>query len=239
MIASHLILKEDRQGVQRLGTAAGLGLAAALALFVLPVAFLWLSTYAPGGFFTYGTELIDVTSILLLAGAILFLISLFVYRRAFSALRKVSRGFRVASTLCLIGSIGFLLIVVVAAVVLGMASSLVSCLKGQPGHIYSCLKSAQPIGAAVALLGFWLAWVGSVGIVTGLILGASRYAQNLLSAAGALYTILLLVLVGPFVFLFHPFGNAQYLLIVAPALALLAPACALGASLRITRSLKT
>jgi hypothetical protein len=235
MIASHLILKEDQRGVRRLGTGAGLGLAAAITLFVLPITFLWLSTYAPGGFFTYGDTLIDVTSILLLAGALLFLVSLFEYRRGFSALRKVSQGFRVASFLCLIGSIGFLLIVIVAAVVLGSAGSMVTCLRGQPGHLYSCLKSTQPVGAWVALLGFWLGWIGAVGIVTGLILSAGRYAQPALSSGGALYAILLVVLVGPFLFLFAPFEGAQYLLLAAPVLALLAPAFVLAGTVRISR----
>ncbi|MFZ3355470.1 MAG: hypothetical protein WA549_01770 [Thermoplasmata archaeon] len=239
MNASHLILKEDQRGVRRLGAGAGLGLAAAIALFVLPVTFLWLSTYEPGGFFTYGNALIDVISIALLAGALLFLVSLFEYRRAFLALRKVSPGFRVASILCLIGSIGFLLIVVVAAIVLGSASSMVSCLRGQPGHIYSCLKSTEPIGASVALIGFWLGWIGAVGIVAGLILSAGRYAQPALSGGGALYTILLLVLVGPFIFLFAPFEGAQYLLLVVPVLALLAPAFVLAGTVRITRTFGT
>jgi hypothetical protein len=123
--------------------------------------------------------------------------------------------------------------------VLGSASSMVSCLRGQPGHLYSCLKSTEPIGATVALIGFWLGWIGAVGIVTGLILSAARYAQPALSGGGALYTILLLVLVGPFIFLFAPFEGAQYLLLVVPVLALLAPAFVLAGTVRITRQFGT
>jgi hypothetical protein len=239
LIANHIVLQEDRVGVRRLGTGAGLGLAAAIALIVLPVAFLWLSTYNPGGFFTYGSTLVDVVSILLLLGALLFLVSLFMYRRAFFALRKLSGGFRVAAVLCLIGSIGFLLILIVAAVLLGSANTLVSCLKGQPGHAFSCLKSNNPLGAYVALLGFWLAWVGALGVVTGLMLSASRYASSSLSGGGVLYILLLLVLVGPFVYLFAHFYGAQYLLLAAPVLALLAPAFVLAGTARISRAIVT
>jgi hypothetical protein len=215
---------EDHTGARRLALGAGLGFAAALLTIVLPLAFLYVATYNPGGFLSLGSTLFSALSILVLAGAILFLLSLFVYRRGFVVLRTLDPRFRVASTLCLIGSIGFLLVVVLAAVVLVSTSSLSHCLHGSPSHALSCLRSNQPVGAYSGLLGFWLTWLGGLGIVLGLFSAGRRFTHGILSGAAVLYLLLLLVLVGPFLALLIPVPGSQYLLLVAPILAVLAPA---------------
>jgi len=224
--------EEDQSGAHRLAIGAGLGLAAALLTIALPLLFLYLTTYFPGGFFTFGTNFFETLSILVLAGAILFLVSLFVYRRAFAVLRKVEARFWIASVLCLIGSIGFLLIVILAAVVLGSSSSLESCLHGSPSHALTCLRSNQPIGAYSGLLGFALTWLGGLGIVLGLFFAGHRFDRGSLTGGAVLYLLLLLVLIGPFIALIYAIPGTQYILLVAPILALLAPALVLGGARR-------
>jgi hypothetical protein len=223
-------MEQDVKGAGRLALGGGLGFAAALITLVLPSVFLYLSLYDPGGFFTFTGTFVEVLSLLVLVGAILFLLCLFVYRMGFSALRKVDPRFTVASVLCLIGSLGFLLLVVAAAVLLGSSSSLLTCLHGQPSHALTCLKSGQPLGAYTALAGFWLGWLGGVGIVVGLSSAGSRFQRGALYWGAALYAILLLVLIGPFLNQIYPVPGAEYLLILAPVLAILAPALVLSGS---------
>jgi hypothetical protein len=215
---------EDQRGARRLALGAGLGIAAAILTIVLPLLFLYVATYNPGGFFTISSMLIEDLSILVLAGAILFLLSLFVYRRAFATLRKVETRFWIASALCLVGSIGFLLIVILAAVVLGSTSSLQNCVHGSPSHALSCLRSNQPIGAYSGLLGFALTWLGGLGIVLGLFFAGHRFSRGTLAGGAVLYLLLLVVLVAPFIALIYAVPGTQYVLLVAPILAVLAPA---------------
>ncbi|MGA8303411.1 MAG: hypothetical protein WA691_05055 [Thermoplasmata archaeon] len=227
----------DQKGVRRLGLGAGLGFAGAIAAIVLPLAFLFVVTAFPGGFFTFSSMLIEVTSILILTGAILLLLSLFVYRRGFAALRKVDPRFYAASILCILGSIGFLLILIAAAVTLGNVSSLLSCAHGHPSHALSCLESGQPLGAVTGLVGFLLGWIGGVGIVIGLLLAGSRFRARALSGSGVVYGLLLVILIVPLVSLFVSIPDTSYLLILAPLLALVGPGLALAGSVRTTRGL--
>jgi hypothetical protein len=223
---------EDVKGSHRIAIGAGLGVAAAAIMLLLPFALLWLALYNPGGFFQFNSALVQDISLLVLAGAILFLLSLFVYRRGFAVLRGVDRRFTLASILCLIGSLGFLLILVAVVIVLGTTNSLLTCVHGQPSHALSCLRSGQPLGAYTGLLGFWLGWLGGVGLVLGLASAGRRFSRGVLYGSAALYAILLLALVGPFVGLIYPVPGAQYLLLLSPILALLAPALAYAGTRR-------
>ncbi len=218
------------KGLRRLGVGAGLGLAAGIVAVVLPVLFVYLSTYAPGGFFRLNASLLDTSSILVLAGAILYILSLFLYRRSFSALRQVDRRFAVASVLCIVGSVGFLLLLVAAAVLLGSTNALLSCVHGEPSHALSCVQSGTPLGAYTGLAGFWLGWLGGVGIVMGLLLAGGRFRQGAITAGGVAYALLLVVLVGPFVTIFRPVPGLEYLLVAAPVLVVLGPALVFGGS---------
>lgn len=235
-MASPVLPESDARGVWRLATGAGLGLAAAILAVVLPITFLILTTYNPGGFFTYGTAMVETTTFLVLVGAILFILSLLLYRLGFSALRRVDRRFVAASTLCLIGSVGFLLIIVTAVILLGSTGSLLACVHGQPSHAITCLRSLSPLGAYTVLLGFWLSWLGGLGIVLGLGASGARYHRGSFYGGSALYTLLLLVLVGPYVDLLLRFPGAQYLLFSAPLLAILAPGLVLGGSTPLPRA---
>ena len=216
--------EEEQRGLYRLATGAAVGLAAAILAIVIPVSFLLVAAYAPSGFLSLNQpSLIYAIALLILAGAILFLLSLFLYRRAFAVLRKVDPRFTAASILCLIGSIGFLLVLVAAIAIIGSANSLLSCVSGHPSHALTCLRSGQPLGAYTGLVGFWLGWLGGVGIMLGLLAGSSRFRTREIGVGAVVYALLLLVLIGPFISLVVSFPGVQYLLIVVPFLSVLAP----------------
>lgn len=198
----------------------------------MPVAFLLFTTYDPGGFFTFAPALLETTSILVLAGAILFLLSFLFYRRSFLALRKVDGGFTSAAVLCLVGSLGFLLVLVGAALVIGDSSSLLGCVNGHPSQALSCLRSSEPFGAYTGLIGFWLAWLGGVGIVLGLLRAGGRYRSGPITDGAVAYAILLLILVGPFLALVVFVPYTEYLLALAPFLTVAAPALVWSGSRR-------
>jgi hypothetical protein len=227
----------DQKGARRLGLGAGLGFAGAILLIVVPLVFLFVAADFPGGFFVLNSTLVEVTSVLVLAGALLLIFSLIIYRNSFSALRKVDPRFYVASVLCILGSLGFLLLLVAAALVAGNSASLLTCVHGQPSHALSCLESGQPFGAVTALLGFLLGWIGGVGIMIGLLIAGNRFQTGSLSGSGAVYGLLLLVLLIPLASQFVAIPGASYLLLLAPVFALVAPGLALHGSLRATRKL--
>jgi Protein of unknown function (DUF973) len=223
------------KGVGRLDAGAALGLAGGVVGVVLPILFLWVTTHYPGGFFTDGSMLLDATALLVVAGSVLLLVSLFLYRRGFSALRKVDRRFAIASVLCVVGSLGFLLLLISAAVLLGSSSALVHCLAHSPASALSCVRSGQPLGAYTGLIGFWLGWLGGVGLVIGLSLAGRRYHSGPVSAGAALYAILLLVLIGPFLGLLTPVPGIDYLLLVVPFFIILAPGLVFGGARQALR----
>lgn len=215
---------QDQVGLFRIATGAGIGFAGALLAIVFPVAFLLIATYEPSGFLALNqAAFLDATGLLILAGALLFLVSFFLYRRAFAHLRKVDSRFTVASILCLLGTIGFVLILIAAVVIVGSASSLLSCIKGQPTHGLACLRSGQPLGAYTGVAGFWLGWLGGVGIVLGLSASSSRFKTREIGYGAVLYSVLLLALIGPFVALVIAFPGSEYVLLLVPILSLLAP----------------
>jgi hypothetical protein len=222
----------ELKGLGRIGTGAGVGLAGGIVGVILPIVFLWLSSHNPGGFFTYNTTLVDTTGYLLVAGAVLLLVSLFLYRRGFSVLRKIDGRFAIASVLCVVGSIGFLLLLVSAAVLVGASSSLIHCLHQSPSNALSCVRSGQPLGAYTGLVGFWLGWLGGLGIVIGLGLTGRRYHNGAVSGGSALYAFLLLVLIGPFLGALTPLPGIDYLLLVVPFFIVLGPGLVLGGSSR-------
>ena len=233
MSPSVMVRVMDEKGVGRIRIAAGFGFAGAFIAVVVPILFLLLVTDFPGGFFTLNPLLVDLTSILVILGAVFLLLSLFFYRRSFAALRKVDRNFVTASVLCILGSIGFLLILVTAALVAGDSSSLLNCAHGQPTKALSCLRSLEPFGAATATIGFVLGWLGGLGIVVGLFLAGSRFRAGALTAAAIAYVLLLVVLILPFVGLLVTVPGIAFLIIAAPILGLVAPAAALAGSRRI------
>jgi hypothetical protein len=228
--------EDEPQGLRRFQTGAVFGLAGGVAGLVLPIAVNLLALYYPVGIFTFSATLVALTTILVLAGAILLAVSLIYYRFGFGALREFDRWFVGASVLCNIGSIGLLLIIVPTALALYSTPSMVQCIRDAPTHTLSCLGAIQPLFAYAVTVGFWLAWLGGLGIVVGLELGGRRYREARLFGGGATYALLLLVLIDPFVALLFPFGGWQYPLLTVPILALLAPLLVYAGSHRILGS---
>jgi hypothetical protein len=222
--SAQTVAANEPKAVGRLRLGAGLGLAAAAIAVGVPAVLLYLAAYGLTGFLAFGPSFVEALSILFLAGAILFLLSFFAYRRSFAAFRRVDARFAPASVLCLIGTIGTLVLVVSAALLLGSSSSLVACLHGRPAHVLSCIRTASSLEGYASVAGFWLGWIGGVGVVLGLGTAGGRYRRGALTGAAVLYALVLLALVGPFLVLFRTFPDANYVLLATPLLLLLAPA---------------
>jgi len=216
------VAAQDEKGTIRMGLGAWMGLFAGLLAIVIPIVAVVVSSYHVGGVFSFGT-FVQASSGLILAGAILYLLSLFLYRRAFAALRKVDSDFSAASFLCLVGSLGFLLIIISAAVLAGSAASVFSCAHGQPSHALSCLESGQPLGAYTGIAGFVCAWLGGLGIVLGLWLAGGRFARRTIDAGAVVYLVFLFLVLVPFVELAVGIPDVQALLLLVPVLTILAP----------------
>lgn len=214
---------DEPKGLRRFHLGAGFGLAGGIIGLVLPISVNLLVVYTAFGLLRVGTTLVALTSVLVLVGALLLAISLIFYRLGFSALRRFDRWFRSASILCNIGSVGLVLIIAAAALALYSSPALAACVQASPTQALNCLQSIQPLTAYSVVVGFWLAWLGGLGVVVGLELGGRRYRSRPLIAGGALYALLLLVLIDPFIALLFPVGGWQYPLLTAPILALVAP----------------
>jgi len=167
-------------------------------------------------------------AVFVLAGGLLFLLSLFVYRRGFAALRAADRRFVTASALCLVGTFGFLLLLVAAAVIVGSSDQLLGCADGRPTEALACLRSGQPLGVWTAIAGLALGWVGGVGLVVGLALAGRRFHRASVGAASVLYAVLLLVIAGPVLAALKVVPAVDLVLLAVPVLALVAPALVLG-----------
>ncbi len=221
----------DERGAYRIALGAWLGLFAGAIAIVLPSTAIFLSVYAPGSLFSLGTALFRLVGLLVLAGAILFLLSLFLYRRGFTALRRVEGEFALATVLCLVGSVGFLLLLVTAAVLAGSSTAVASCIHGQPTQSLSCLETNQPLGAYTAVIGFVFGWIGGVGIVVGLAFAGTRFAEPALRLGAFFYLGLLVLLIAPTLALLVPFDGVQFLLLIVPVLAVAAPALVLAGTI--------
>jgi hypothetical protein len=215
---------DETKGLRRFYLGSLFGVAGGVVGLLLPVSFNLLAFYTTFGLLRVGTFLVALTAFLVLAGALLLAISLMAYRLGFGALRRFDRWFLSASILCNIGTIGLILIVAAAALSLQSSPVLATCIRTSPTQALSCLHSVQPLTAYSVIVGFWLAWLGGLGVVVGLELGGRRYRRSRLITGGALYAVLLLVLIDPFVVLLFPVGGWQYPLLTVPVLALGAPA---------------
>jgi hypothetical protein len=218
---------QDEKGALRLALGAWLGLFAGVIAIVLPIVVIFLSAYDPGGFFSFGTAMVQTSGALILAGAVLFILSLFFYRRGFAALRKVDGDFALASFLCILGTIGFILLLVSAAVLTNSSSSVVQCIKGQPSHALSCLQSGQPLGAYTGIIGFALAWLGGLGIAYGLWLAGDRFDERPVTLGSVFYLLFLFVLIIPLIALAVSLPEVAIFLLVVPILTVAAPALVL------------
>ena len=212
--------------LRRITLGAAVGIAGAVLAVVVPIALLLASVYGIGPLAILGAPGVRVLAILVLAGSILLVVSVFLYRRAFAALRGREPRFAVASGLCLVGTLGFLCLVASAVVVLGTTDTLAACVQGRPTRALDCLEASAPTGAIVAVVGVVLGWLGGLGLVVGLWAAGRRFARPALTAAAGVYAVVLLVLVGPVLSLVHTIPGIPALLGVVPILLLVAPALA-------------
>jgi len=232
MTEPRQIHEDEIKGLHRISSGATLGLAAGVAGLVIPLLVIFLTTDRVGAIFPVRPELIRAATILAIVGAILFFVSLLFYRRGFWVLRRAERWFWVPSVLCLVGTLGFLLLIVAALLAAGSSDALVQCLQGRPTHALSCLRTASPFAADSGIVGYWLAWLGGLGIVVGLVLSGREYRQSALYAGAGLYAILLLILVPSFLAVVLQEGELTYPLLLGPLLVLLAPGVVLDGARR-------
>ena len=214
----------DPKGLRWIVTGAGLGLAAAVAGLAIPVGLLLLAAASPTGLLRLGPRLIQATGLLAIVGTLLFAVSLVAFRYGFAAFRQFERWFWSASVLCLIGTVGWVLLILPAGIALISSASLFDCVQAAPAQALVCLQAVAPLASYVGVIAFWLAWLGQLGIVVGLALTGRRFREPSLHVGTALYALLLLVFIAPFVGLVFASSALSYAAFAAVTLGLLAPA---------------
>ncbi len=222
--------KRDEKGAGRLAIGAWFGLFAGLLAIALPILVIEISKYSPSGAFTLASDSLLTSSLVIVIGGLLFLVSLMFYRSAFSKMRKLDPMLWAATALCYVGSIGFLLLVIAAGVLAGHTNTLETCVKGPASHILSCLEAGQPFGGFTAIVGFACAWLGGLGIVVGLLLSSGHLARGSIALGGVLYLIFLIIALIPFIGLIVEFPGIRYILLLLPIFVVAAPALVLAGS---------
>ncbi|MCI4350351.1 MAG: hypothetical protein L3K15_02405 [Thermoplasmata archaeon] len=214
----------DPKGLRWITTGAGLALLAGVTGLAAPVALLLLGTYSPANLLRFGPTLVRATATLGIIGAILFAVSLLAFRTGFASFRTLEPRYWSAAILCLIGTVGYALLVVPTAVALTSSDALLECIRGAPTHTLSCLRTVAPLAGYTAIFAFWLVWLGQLGIVVGLVLTGRRFREPWLYAGTVFYGLLLLVFIAPFMGLVFSDSALAYAIFAAAALGLVAPA---------------
>jgi hypothetical protein len=222
--ASVVARPPDPKGLRWITAGARLAFLAGLVGLAAPLALLLLGTYSSATLLVFGPTLVRTTATLGLVGAILFAISLLVFRYGFAAFRKLEPRYWSAAILCLIGTAGYVLLVVPTAIALLTSDALVQCIQGSPTQALSCLRTVAPLAGYAAIFAFWLVWLGQLGIVVGLVLTGRRFREPWLYAGTVFYGLLLLVFIAPFMGLVFANSALTYAIFVAAALGLVAPA---------------
>ncbi len=216
---------EEGKAAASLRHGSGAAIVAALLALGVPSVLIALSARGYHPLSLSHANLLELEGLLVVAGAVLLLVALFLYRRGFSHLKHTDRRLVPAATLCLVGSLGALAIVVAGAYLSGGSSGLSGCLDGHASQALSCLRSRDPTVGYLAVAGFWLVWLGAVGLAVGLILSGRHFHSAAITAGGVVYALLVLDLLGPFSALVLVSSLtrliATYALLGAPVLALL------------------
>jgi hypothetical protein len=217
-------LADESSGLHRIATGSTVGLAAGVIGLALPVTLLLFASYLPTALPLSPTQLVQVAAVLALTGALLFAVSLILYRLAFASLRVVDPRFWAASALCLLGTVGLVLFVLPIAVAFASSGTMAACIQAAPTKAPDCLRAAAPLASYIAEAGIWLVWLGGVGIVLGIGLASVRYREAWLSAGAALYALIILGILAPGLSLLFPIGGLAYAILALPVLVLVAPA---------------
>ena len=200
-----------------------LALGAALVAFVVPALLVLLARRGLYGLASGAHAVVASEGSLVAVGAVLLLVAFLLYRRAFGHLRHVDPRLRWATVLCLVGSLGAIVVVVAGALIGGGPSVVTGCLGGHATHALTCLRSADPTAGYLAIAGFWLAWLGAVGLCVGVILSGRRFHRPAVVAGGAVYAVLALDVLVPFAGTLASVPGTTYALAVAPVAAVLGP----------------
>jgi hypothetical protein len=215
---------EARTAAGRLHTGAWLGITAGVVGLLLPAVIVLVAAYGPAGLLPFEEPVLQATGVLALGAALLFALSLLFYRSGFAALRPLDPRLWIATALCLIGTLGLLLVLAGIALTLTSSGALSTCLSGAPSHLPSCLESQVPSAALLGGSGFGLAIFGDLGIVVGLGLAGRWFDSRGIYGGAAAYAILLVLLAGPALVFVDPVASLSYPLLAAPLMVLLAPA---------------
>ena len=214
----------DPKGLRWISTGAGLGLMAAATGLAVPVSLVLLATYSPVNLLAFGPTLIAATGFLAVAAALLFAMSLLAFRTGFFVFHKFQQRFWSATVLCLVGTVGYGLLILPAATALVSSNALFQCVQAAPVQALSCLQSVAPLAGYVAVLAFWLVWLGQLGIVVGLAFTGRRFREPSLHIGTVLYGLLLLVFIAPFLGLVFASSVLADAVVAAVVLGILAPA---------------
>jgi len=184
-----------------------------------PVALLALTGVRWAGLSRSSSSTYTAEGLLVVAGAVLLLIALLLYRRAFVHLKHVDPRLKPVALLCLVGSAGAIVLVVVGAIVASGPAGLAGCLGGHPTHLLGCLRSKDPTAGYLSVVGFWLLWAGAAGLAAGLIVSGRHFGRPAMTAGGIVYAVLAAELVEPFAALVVPLALTAYAVGAAPVAA--------------------
>lgn len=218
---------EEVKAGARLRLGAAVGLFSAVFALALPWVLL-LAGSRSVGMLALSANFLKLVDGLAVIGTFGFLVMFFLYHRAFSHLRHIDPSLRAAVILCTLGTVGSLVLTIVVAWLLGGTGALSHCLGGRATDAYACVRGRSPALAWLAVTGFWLTWVGGVGIVVGLLPSAHHYGRGALTVAGSLYAVLLVLLLVPVIALLYLVPGLAYAGLLATLAALVAPVLVLA-----------
>jgi len=207
--------------VLRLGSLLALG--AALVAGAVPATLALLSRRHLYGLAAGSRSVVATEGLLVAAGAVLGLLAFLCYRRAFGHLRHTDPWLAPVSLTCLIGSVGAIAVIVAGALVSGGSSAVTDCLGGRSTHALACLRSADPTTGYLVVAGFWLVWVGAVGLCVGLILSGRHFRRRAVVVGGILYAVLVVDVLVPFAGTLAAVPGTTEALVLAPFAAVAAP----------------
>jgi len=211
---------------------AVLGIAAGVLLGVLPSLLFTVLYSGSTGSLPLGASLFQTTGLLVIAGALLFLLSFSFYRGGFARWRHADPRFDWPVGLCLVGSIGAIAVVGAGIAIYSSPSAIESCLHGRPSGWSSCLFGLSPWAALATSVGIVGGALGGIGLVSGFALLAQRVRSAAFAGAAGVYALLWVL--GAASLIGHLVALAALNLLLAglPWVALLAPFLVLAGATR-------
>ncbi len=192
----------EERGVRRAQLAALLSvLGIALALLGPFILFIALGLTIPVIGISFGAAALTITLIegllgLVVAGVFLEMISFGLYTSSFGLVRHVDSRFRAPRALSVVGVVGFLLVGLAAAALLGEIFQAVECAASGAGT--SCIDpTIAQLAAFMFIGGLLLGFVGWIGLLLGLYRFGSRYESTLLKVSAILMIFPLVNLIAP------------------------------------------